>query len=250
MLYTGLPVWHYRRSDSNKWQCGVGNAQSITANNSITFTQTSSDNVHLPDMLCERKNETRSLISIGSIKKGAAWYLFARNEAGTARTGIQLKLIEYSSLLSLWKLHFFVSSNSNKAVSNVCLADKWKVQSDLQILTPKRKKAECEKTSPQSQTIRSCKNILRVWQNKSFRIYISPSEKRKYFVYIYLSHHHLVTCHRNEKSELISFHWINVILFASTICTQRGIKMLRRTQLGWEQAIFTWRANDNFNARW
>lgn len=53
VLNTGLSVRHSRRSDSNKWQCRVGNAQSITANDSITFAQTSSDNVHLPDMFCE-----------------------------------------------------------------------------------------------------------------------------------------------------------------------------------------------------
>lgn len=63
-------VGHGRRSNSDKWQCGVGNAQSITANDSITLAQTSSDYVHLPDMFCKKK-EKESLISLQSIKKGA-----------------------------------------------------------------------------------------------------------------------------------------------------------------------------------
>jgi hypothetical protein len=52
---TILAVGSGRRSDAYKRQHGVSNAQSIVSNDSIAFSQASSDYIHLPDMFCNEK---------------------------------------------------------------------------------------------------------------------------------------------------------------------------------------------------
>lgn len=46
-----------RRSYSHKWQRRIGDANTIASENFIAVAQAASDNVNLPDMLCNAKNE-------------------------------------------------------------------------------------------------------------------------------------------------------------------------------------------------